>query len=139
MITSIQARIRALPPTDDYGAACTQGRRLAVEYMHWLTNNPSMIGSNGLGHVASCFPVSDGTNGYAVGFYSHLERFIAAAAQGCDLDADLARCEASSARIKANRNRNRKPAPVDETDAGALEGDEDAERRAVPHARRSRV
>jgi hypothetical protein len=137
MITNFQARIRTLPPTDDYGAACAEGRRLAVEYMHWLADNPDMIGSNGLGHLASCFPAAPGTNGYAVGFFSHIERFIGTAAQGCDLDADLARCEASSARIKANRNR--KPAPVDETDAGAMEGDEDAERRAVTHARRHKV
>lgn len=107
MSAALADRIRALTPTGDYVADCRHGRKLAVEYMAWLADNPEMIGSNLLGLLATCFDPNEELNGIRVGFFSHLERFIGAAAQSYDLRADLDQYEARTARILAARTAER--------------------------------
>lgn len=92
-------------PTDDYGLACEIGREYAAHLAQYLKDNPCLVGSNTLGHIVKDIDFSDesSANGYWVGFFSHLERLIHAAAKHMDVFADVDRVNAYYAEITAQR------------------------------------
>ena len=79
-----------VPPTDDYVAACKVGREYAAHFAQFLRDNPELAGGFALGWIAADIDFEDesGAKGYWVGFFSHLERLIAATAARIDPFAD---------------------------------------------------
>lgn len=72
-----------VPQTSDYGAACNRGRQYACELMQYLKDNPQWVASNILGSLVSDMAAhkqGTGMDGYAVGFWSALERLLYRAA-----------------------------------------------------------
>ena len=67
-----------VPPTDDYGHANDVGRQFAADYAQYLKDNPRWVGANNLGWIAADMAKHQDTpaNGYAVGFWSFVERLI---------------------------------------------------------------
>lgn len=68
-----------VPVTDDYGVACNVGRQYACDFVQFLKDNPSKVGSNLIGHLVrdmSAFPGGTDMHGYEVGFWSTLERLL---------------------------------------------------------------
>lgn len=65
-------------PTDDHGHANDVGRQFAADYAQYLKDNPQCVGANYLGHIIDDMAKYRHTpaNGYAVGFWSFLERLI---------------------------------------------------------------
>ena len=94
-----------VPPVADYGEACDLGMKYAAHFIQYLKDCPFWVGGNVLGDIAAGIDFSDegAAKGYWVGFFSHLERYIYAAARSADVFADLERQLAISAEIEANR------------------------------------
>lgn len=72
-----------VPPTDDYEAACGAGRAYADAYVKYLISGDEFaVGAGTTNYlVADMFRVAqraDASHGYAVGFFSRLEQYIAA-------------------------------------------------------------
>ncbi len=69
-----------LPEGDvDYGDACTIGKQWANLFLEYMESNPIDVGSGGiLGSIVRCMKEeTGGRRGYAVGFFSRLERALA--------------------------------------------------------------
>lgn len=64
-----------LPPGDvDYVEACTLGREWAGLYLEFLRQHPEAVGGT-LSSIAACMSTEpEGRRGYAVGFFSGIER-----------------------------------------------------------------
>ena len=92
-------------PTDDYGHANDVGRQFAADYAQYLKDNPRRVGDNYLGHIIDDMAKHrhSPANGYAVGFWSFLERLIYLAVTQND-PYEVAECVAQRyAAIKASR------------------------------------
>ncbi len=78
--------------TAEYAQACETGREHAVQFTQLLMHKPERIGANQLGDLASRINYADESaqKGFAVGFFSHLERLIVIGARHIDVVADLA-------------------------------------------------
>lgn len=73
-----------VPPAESYAAADLVGYEYAHAFLKYLEANPANAGSNVLGLIASemaTIPVGSPMRGYAVGFWSGLELFVARAIQ----------------------------------------------------------
>ena len=72
-----------VPPTDDYGAACKTGKAFADAYVEYLVSGDEFaVGSGGtralIADMAQVAQRTDASGGYAVGFFSRLEHYLAA-------------------------------------------------------------
>ena len=68
-----------VPQTDDYGHACTLGMQYACEFVQFLKDNPSVSASNVIGKIVSdiaAHPHGTAMDGYAVGFWSAIEKIL---------------------------------------------------------------
>lgn len=84
-----------------YTDAVNLGRDYAAHFAQYLKDNPDEAGANWLGVIAGSieFSCTSAAQGYWVGFFSHLERYILATAYRVDLFADVDRVIAESERI----------------------------------------
>lgn len=76
-----------VPPTDDYGAACTLGRQYACDLVQYLKDNPYWAGSNTIGLLVkdmAAHPQGSAMRGYEVGFFSAIEVLLYQAAARTD-------------------------------------------------------
>lgn len=77
----------AVKPTEDYAAACSQGRQYACDFVQFMKDSPSSAGGNLLGWMAAEMAEidrQDDANGYAVGFWSTIEVLLLQGAQYID-------------------------------------------------------
>ena len=67
-----------VPRTNSYDRAHAIGQRYAVHFAQYLKDNPSMVGQNLLGRIATDMDFHDTSakRGYWIGFFSHLEQLI---------------------------------------------------------------
>ncbi|MFZ6693760.1 hypothetical protein [Undibacterium sp. SXout20W] len=91
-------------PTDDYGIACASGVEYAAHLAQYLKDNPDMVGSNLLGHIAKDIDFNDttATKGYWIGFFSHLEHLIRLSARHIDVFADADKAYAKISKNQAD-------------------------------------
>lgn len=80
-----------VPPAADYGAACAIGRNFAAHFLQYIKEDPDR--GQTLGTIAKDIDFNDksANAGYWVGFFSHIERYIAAGCRFADVFADLKR------------------------------------------------
>lgn len=78
---------RKLTPTDNYGAACTEGSLLAARFAEHLRDNPGKAGDNTIGRILEELArrdLGDAGHGYMVGFFAELEGMILRGAMTCE-------------------------------------------------------
>lgn len=68
-----------------YCDACKTGQQYADEFVNFLIDNPSEVGSNKLGMIASDIDYRDPSRkGFWVGFFARIEHVVARAGSRCD-------------------------------------------------------
>lgn len=75
-----------VPPADDYGEANQIGVQYACDFVQYLKQNKSLVGSARLGWIVSDMAKAraDDTRGYAIGFWSFVEQLLYVAATRVD-------------------------------------------------------
>lgn len=74
----------SVPKAESYGQACNAGQIYAREYLQYLQNS-IMAGSGSTGWLIEDMAKCEGDErGYAVGFFSELEKFLSYAAKNTD-------------------------------------------------------
>lgn len=77
----------SFPKTDDYAAACAAGRQAACDFIQYLADNEDYAGAGFLADIArgAVNARDSDVRGYAIGFFSFLERVLSEAAEQIDV------------------------------------------------------